>query len=119
MEKEFESYWSVHQKRLIERAPAALREERKESGRMNTAGDWILEAFPIVAVVAFMNYGFVGSELLNFLLALVVGVIVFTLINLIKPYVTGKRNIGEIDKDIKAYFYKIYQEQGLNELEKQ
>jgi len=38
MEQEFEVYWAVHWTSLIERAPKALREERKNNTKMNTAG---------------------------------------------------------------------------------
>ncbi|MGI6241988.1 MAG: hypothetical protein ACOYJK_00380 [Prevotella sp.] len=117
MEKEFENYWKHHQSALIQRAPQALKEERTNTGKMNTAGDWILFAVPIVAMVAFMNYGFFAKEMVNFLVSLIIGVVCFILSMLLKPYVTGKRNVVDIDEDIKRYFYQIYQKEGLKGLE--
>ena len=90
MEKEFENYWKHHQSELIQRAPQALKEERENTGRMNTAGDWILFVVPIIAMVGFMNYGFFAQEMVNFLIALVIGIFFFFLSMLLKPYITGK-----------------------------
>lgn len=117
MEKEFENYWKHHQQALIQRAPQALKKERENTGKMNTAGDWLLFVIPIIAMVCFMNYGLFAKEMVNFLVALVVGVIFFFLSMLLKPYVTGKRNVVDIDEDIKQHFYQIYQKQGLKGLE--
>lgn len=117
MEKEFENYWKHHQSELIQRAPQALKEERENTGRMNTAGDWILFVVPIIAMVGFMNYGLFAQEMVNFLVALVIGIVFFFLSMLLKPYVTGKRSVVDIDKDIKRYFYQIYQKEGLKGLE--
>jgi hypothetical protein len=117
MEKEFEDYWKRHQSELIQRAPQALKEERTNTGKMNTAGDWLLFAIPVIAMVGFMNYGFFAKEMLNFVVALVIGVVFFFLSMLLKPYVTGKRSVVDIDEDIKRHFYQIYQRQGLKGLE--
>ena len=117
MEKEFENYWKHHQSELIQRAPQALKEERKNTGRMNTAGDWILFVVPIIAMVGFMNYGFFAQEMVNFLVALVIGIVFFFLSMLLKPYITGKRNVVDIDTDIKQHFYQIYQKHGLKGLD--
>lgn len=117
MEKEFENYWKHHQQQLIQRAPQALREERENTGKMNTAGDWILFALPVMAMVGFMNYGFFAKEMVNFLVSLVVGAVFFFLSMLLKPMVTGKRNVVDIDEDIKQHFYRIYKERGMKGLE--
>lgn len=118
MEKEFENYWKHHQASLIQRAPRALKEERTNTGKMNTAGDWLLFAFPIIAMVGFMNYGFFAKEMVNFLVSLIIGIVLSVLSILLKPYVTGKRSVVDIDEEIKRHFYQIYQKQGLKGLEK-
>ncbi|MBM6992969.1 MAG: hypothetical protein I3J02_06885 [Prevotella sp.] len=117
MEKEFENYWKHHQRNLIERAPQSLNEERKNSGKMNTAGDWLLFALPVIAMSGFISLRLFSQELVNFLVSLAVGAAFFVLTMFIKPYVTGKRNIVDIDEDIKQHFYRIYQEKGLKGLE--
>lgn len=117
MEKEFENYWEHHQQALIQQAPQALKEERENTGKMNTAGDWFLFVIPIIAMVGFMNYGFFAKEMINLVVALVIGIVFFFLSMLLKPYVTGKRSVVDIDEDIKQYFYQIYQKQGLKGLE--
>lgn len=117
MEKEFENYWKRHQQLLIQRAPNTLKEERRGTGKMNTAGDWILFLVPIVAMVWFMEYGPFSKEMLNLVVGLGMGVVIYGLSIFIKPYVTGKRSIVDIDEDIKQYFYNIYKEKGIKGLE--
>lgn len=112
MEKEFEDYWKARQKHLIQNAPEHLAEERRNSSRMNTAGDWLLLAFPVVAMFIFMNQHFIQSELPNFLCGVVVCVVFAVIGELLKPYVTGKRRVGDIDKDIKQYYYEKYKRDG-------
>lgn len=116
MEAEFENFWKRHQQTLISHAPKTLSDERRNVGKMNTAGDWILFMAPIIAMVWFMEYGFFAKEMLNFIAGLCVGVVVFILAMYIKPSVTGKRSIIDIDQDIRQHFYNIYKEKGLQGL---
>lgn len=116
MEKEFDNYWKNHQLQFVAHAPQALKAERDNTGKLNTAGDWILMALPVVAMVAFMEYGVFANEMLNFVVGLGVGVLVFAVSVYIKPWVTGKRHVADIDEDIKQHFYKIYREHGLGYL---
>ncbi len=117
VEKEFEDYWKAHKYKYFLAAPAALREERENSGKMNTAGDWILFCIPLVIMVHFLDHKIVANEIGNFLIVLVIGAAAFYPMMLIKPYVTGKRNVVDIEEDIKQHFYRIYQEKGLKGLE--
>lgn len=117
MEKDFEDYWKQHRASLLQVAPKALQEERGNSAKLNTLGDWLLYLAPILVMVAFLDRKFIASEMLNFLVAIVVGVAATGLSMLIKPYVTGKRRVVNIEADIKAHFYRIYLERGLDALE--
>lgn len=119
MEKEFEDYWNSHRARLIRRCPASLKDERQNSSKMNTAGDWLLFIVPVVAMILFINHGFIKNEMINLVVTLVIGIIVYVLSDMLKPYVTGKRNVVDIDKDIKRHFYQIYKEKGLKALDDQ
>lgn len=83
---------------------------------MNTAGDWLLFIIPIMAMVGFMNTDFIKGELVRFLVAMLIGIACFVFAVYIKPYVTGKRNIVDIDADIKDYFYVVYQKEGIKGL---
>lgn len=116
MEKEFENYWNAHQQLLLPHAPQPLQDERARSGKMNTAGDWLLAALPVVAMVALMEWGVWANEMLNFVTALALGVVVYALTIYVKPMVTGKRSIVDIDEDIKQHFYDIYRREGLKGL---
>lgn len=117
MEKDFEDYWKKHRASLLLAAPKDLQEERNRSEKLNTFGDWLLYLAPIVVMVAFLDQKFVASELLNFLASIGVGVVATFLSMLLKPYVTGKRRVADIENDMKAYFYGIYQTRGLDALE--
>ena len=112
MEKEFEDYWEANQKRLIDQAPSHLAEERRNSSKMNTAGDWLLLAFPVVAMIIFMNQHFIHDELPNFICGVIVCIVFIVIGEMIKPYVTGKRRVGDIDQDIKQYYYDQYKHKG-------
>lgn len=106
--KDFEDYWKANSQRLVESAPPVLREERKENGKMNTMGDWLLFLVPLFVGIGFMNTGVIKSEMLNLIAGLVVVVLSFGLAMMARPYVTGKRSVTEIDEDIKAHFYEVY-----------
>lgn len=118
MEKEFEDYWMKHRGSLLLAAPQTLQEEMRNASKLNTAGDWLLYAVPIIVMVAFINAKIVQGELPNFLIAMALGIAATLLSIWLKPYVTGKRRLSDIDADIKTYFYHIYQKRGLDALEK-
>lgn len=100
----FETYWAEHKTELIARAPQHLRQERENALKMNTAGDWLLAVVPVIVMVAFLSAGLIHSEILNFAAAALIGCAVYVLTMIVKPYVTGKRSLVDIDNDIKAYF---------------
>ncbi len=100
----FETYWAEHKSELIACAPQHLRQERENALKMNTAGDWLLAIVPIIVMVAFLSAGLIHSEILNFAAAALTGCVTYVLTMLVKPYVTGKRSLVDIDNDIKAYF---------------
>ncbi len=112
MEKEFEDFWAAHSKQLIDRAPEHFREERKRNLSMNTLGDWLLWIVPIVIAISLMDYQFVSSKLVNFLILLVLCVVCVVVCQIIRPYVTGKRSLADIDNDIKQYYYQLYLRNG-------
>lgn len=116
--EEYEAYWKSHEADLIKVAPKVLREERANSNKMNTAGDWLIYIIPFIVMVGFDNAGLIANEMLNFIISIVLGVLCFGLVTFIKPYVTNKRNIVDIDQDIKDYFFSIYRKEGVDGLEK-
>lgn len=118
MEQEFEDYWKKCRQLLIKNAPTALYEERKSNTKMNTAGDWFLFILPIVVMVGFYDAHVIANVIVNFLITLVLGIIVFVGTEMLKPYITNKRSLTDIDNDIKQYFYRMYKEKGLTFIEK-
>lgn len=118
-DKQFEAYWKANGQSLIEAAPPVLSDERKNNGKMNTAGDWLLFIIPLVAGIGFMNAKLIESEMVNLIVGLAIVVVCFGIAMMIRPYVTGKRSIADIDADIKDYFYAIYKDKGTAGLDSQ
>lgn len=108
MKDEFEHYWNKHREELIAKAPAQLREERANSTKMNTAGDWLLTAVPVIVMAGFLTANIIHNELLNFFAAAALGIATGVVTLLVKPYVTGKRSVVDIDEDIKEYYRKNF-----------
>lgn len=108
MEKEFDEFWTAHRQQLIAAAPRRLAEERAHSLGMNTMGDWLLWIVPVGITVTLMDYQLVESRLLNMLVLLVICVACVVLCLIVKPYVTGKRSVVDIDEEIKQYYYDRY-----------
>lgn len=117
MEKEFEDYWRDHRDRLILHAPKALQQERQRNTKMNTPGDWLLFLLPILVMVGFYDSHFVQNTIVNIIVTVVLGIIAFAVAEMLKPYVTKKRSLEEIDEDIKQYFHAVYQQKGLKHLD--
>ena len=113
MEQEFEDYWESHRQLLINHAPKSLQEERKSYTKMNSAGDWLLFILPIMVMIGFYDQHLILNGLFNLVVTVVLGVLVFMGSEVLKPYVTRKRSLLEIDDDIKQYFYRVYKEKGL------
>ena len=108
MEKEFEEFWTGHRKQLIDKAPRHFKEERNRNLGMNTLGDWLLWIVPVAVAVWMMEYKFVSSGIINVLIMLAICVACVTICQMIRPYVTGKRNVADIDEEIKQYYYHMY-----------
>ncbi|MBP7856437.1 MAG: hypothetical protein KAZ98_00970 [Prevotella sp.] len=118
MEQEFEDYWKKHRSSLMAVAPSQLQEELKNNTRLTTGGDWLIFIIPIVILVVLSDSGLFAQEWLNWVVAIVVGVLAFGLMDYVKPYVTGKRRYTDIEADIKQHFYQIYRAKGLEALER-
>ena len=117
MEQEFEEYWESHRQLLINHAPKSLQEERKSNTKMNSVGDWLLFSLPIMVMIIFYDQHFILNGLGTLVMTAVLGVLVFMGSELLKPYVTRKRSLLEIDDDIKQYYYRVYKEKGLKFIE--
>lgn len=109
---DFEEYWRANKSRLMPDAPQHLKTERINSGKFNTAGDWLLAPLPLVVMILFMQTGWIANELLNLVVAIAIGVVLYVLGEMAKPYVTGKRSVTDIDRDIKEYFRREWEAGG-------
>ena len=112
MEKEFEEFWTAHSKQLIDKAPKHFKDERNSNLGMNTIGDWLVWIVPVAVGIWLKDYKFVSSGVINFLILLGICVVCVVVSQMIRPYVTGKRSVAEIDNEIKQYYYRLYQRNG-------
>lgn len=117
MEKEFEDYWRQHQKRLIYNAPKELREEYMESTRLDSPVDWACFVIPIALGIILQPRLDFSSEILSWGLVVFIVVVVFVLLQMLKPYVQKKKSTVDVLKSIKQYYYEKYQKDGLDKLE--
>lgn len=117
MEQEFEDYWKKHRTSLIALAPPQLKEELKNNTRMNTMGDFVIFVIPIAVLVGLSDANLFSPSWINWVVALVAGVLSFGLMDYLKPFITGKRRYTDIETDIKQHCYLIYRAKGLEGLE--
>ena len=95
MEKEFEDYWLKHQKRLILKSPKNLREEYLESTHLDTPMDWVCFVLPIAVGTILQPRLNFESEILSWGIVLLVVVVLFALLQMVKPYLQKKKTNQE------------------------
>ncbi len=118
MEKEFEEYWDKHQRHLILNAPKPMRDEYLESTRLDTPMDWLCFIVPIGVGIVVQPLIHLGSEILSWCVMLVIVVILFAVMQIIKPYVSKKKSEAQMIESIKQYYYERYKKIGnLDKLE--
>jgi len=118
MEKEFEDYWAAHQKHLILNAPEKMRAEFLESSRLDSPLDWLGFILPIGVGIVVQPLIHLRSEILSWGIVLVLVVILFVLVQMIKPHISKKRTEAEVIDSIKQYYYERYKKLGdINKLE--
>lgn len=112
MSKNFEEYWEKHQKNLILNAPEPLRSQYVDSNKLDTPMDWLCFVIPIGVGIFIQSVLNLRSELLSWAIVLVIVVVLFAVMQLLKPYITKKKTTEQVISDIKNYYYKKYQESG-------
>lgn len=118
MEKEFEDYWTVHQKHLLLNAPEELRSQLVEAGRLDSPTDWFCFVIPVAVGVLIQPFIKLRSEILSWGIVLIVVVILFVLMQMVKPRFSKKKTEVEAIEEIKRYYYERYKKIGsLEQLE--
>lgn len=108
MEKEFEDYWLKHQKRLILKSPKNLREEYLESTRLDTPMDWVCFVLPIAVGIILQPRLNFESEILSWGVVLLVVVVLFALLQMVKPYLQKKKTtIQALDMPLKIFIMNV------------
>lgn len=114
---EFEEYWLSHEKELILRAPKKLQDDMLEATKLTTATDWVFFILPICAGVIIQPFIKLKSEILSWLISVVVIVVIFVALQILKPYVSKKKSSGEAMEAIKQFYWERYQKYGIDKLE--
>lgn len=117
MEKEFEDYWLKHQKRLILKSPKNLREEYLESTRLDTPMDWVCFVLPIAVGIMLQPRLNFESEIQSWGVVLLVVVVLFALLQMVKPYLQKKKTTIQALDAIKNFYYERYKKYGLDKIE--
>lgn len=89
-ETEFNQFWEQHHKQLILNAPKELRDEYVESTQLNSPLDWLCFILPLGIGILVQPYIRLGSEILSWLIMVVIVVVLFALMQMVKPYISKK-----------------------------
>ena len=112
MDKDFENYWNTHQKRLILNAPEKMQKELLAAGRLDTPADWICFVIPIGVGILIQSFLKMKSEILSFLITIVIMILLFALMQMLKPYISKKKTEAQVLEEIKQYYYRRYKKVG-------
>lgn len=85
MEKEFEEYWSAHSKRMLLNAPRNLRQEYLDSTKLDTPMD-LCYILPVAAGILVQPHVNLKSEVMSWAIILLVVVVLFVLLQMVKPF---------------------------------
>ncbi|HBF04939.1 MAG TPA: hypothetical protein DDW28_02125 [Prevotella sp.] len=88
-----------------------------ESTRLDSPVDWACFVIPIALGIILQPRLDFSSEILSWGLVVFIVVVVFVLLQMLKPYVQKKKSTVEVLKSIKQYYYEKYQKDGLDKLE--
>ena len=112
MEKEFEEYWTTHQRRLVLNAPERLRKEYLEASRLDTPLDWLCFVIPIGVGIIVQPLINLKSEILSWGIILILVVVLFVLMQMLKPIITKKKSETDVLEQIKQFYYQRYKQTG-------
>ena len=95
-----------------------LRSEYMEAGRLDSPADWVCFILPVGVGILLQPLLRFTSEILSWAIVLVVVVVLFVLMQMIKPYISKKKTEAEALEEIKNYYYERYKKTGkLDKLE--
>ena len=100
-ETEFNQFWEQHHKQLILNAPKELRDEYVESTQLNSPLDWLCFILPLGIGILVQPY-----------IMVVIVVVLFALMQMVKPYISKKESTAQVVERIKEYYYSMYLQQG-------
>ena len=107
----------MHRKRLLLNAPQALRQEYLESSKLDSPMDWACFVLPVAVGILIQPHINLRSEVLSWAIILLVVVVLFALLQMIKPLVQKKKSTIQVVEQIKQYYYERYKKYGLEKME--
>lgn len=111
-DKEFIAFWEKNRKHLISNAPKELRDQLVASTQLDSPIEWVFFAFPIFVGIAILPMIKLRSEILSWAVMVVVVIVLFVVMQLVKPYITKKRSTDQVVEAIKQYYYEVYKKSG-------
>lgn len=115
MEKDFETFWKENQRLLVLNAPKQMRDDMLRASRLDTPIDWICFAVPIVVGILLQPMLPIRSEILSWIATLSVVVVLFVLLQIVRPYFSKKKTETQALEAIKRYYYEQYKRTGSTE----
>lgn len=112
MDKEFETFWKENQRLLVLNAPERMREEMLRASKLDTPIDWICFALPVITGILVQPLIPVKSEILSWGLMLLVVIVLFVVLQIVRPYFSKKKTETQVMAEIKRYYYEKYVKAG-------
>ena len=104
-ETEFNQFWEQHHKQLILNAPKELRDEYVESTQLNSPLDWLCFILPLGIGILVQPYIRLGSEILSWLIMVVIVVVLFALMQMVLyKYFQAKMYLSKIPASLRSVF---------------
>ena len=112
LRESFEKFWSQHQKQLILHAPEDLRNDYMRSTQMDTPADWVCFIIPVCVGIFTSSLLKIQSQILSWVVTIVVIVVLFAVMQIIKPHFSKKKSTADAIRLIKEYYFGIYKKTG-------
>lgn len=109
-DEKFERLWYENRQALLSKD--AEYREMSDNYKMSSATDWLLFGTPVIAGIAAIDLLPIEHEMLRWAASALITIAAFGVSVWIKSLSSGSKPVSEIEKRIKADFYKRCKEEG-------
>ena len=108
--EEFDDWWTANKTWVL----MEDREYREavETYKMKSGADWLLFGIPLVAGIVSLNYLPIAHEILKFLAAVAITIVVSVVCVYIKSLTNPHRAIADIENDVRQRTFEEYNKTG-------